>query len=273
MNPVITIARLELVAVARMKWIRLLTAAFALLAAAAAYSAGAATELSGADGFARTTMALIPVSLILVPLAAVILGVSGQSTDGGEPFLFGQPITRASVLIGRWIGEATALGGAIAFGYGAAAIVIATSAGSDGILSYAFFVAASIVLAMIFLSIAAAIAVATERRVTALGIGTFAWFLFVLLYDGMALSIAGWLTGRIGGRILFGSIFANPADLVRITMLRVAGTANVLGAAGEAWTRFLGGDAAANAASMVALLIWITVPLLLAAGILRTRDL
>ena len=51
------------------------------------------------------------------------------------------------------------------------------------------------VLATIFLSIAAAIAAATEKRVVALGVATFAWFFFVLLYDGAALSLAGWLTG------------------------------------------------------------------------------
>src|SRR5437899_6429163 len=42
-----TIARLELTAAARLKWIRLLMAALALLASAAAYSAGAANELNG----------------------------------------------------------------------------------------------------------------------------------------------------------------------------------------------------------------------------------
>src|SRR5262249_9091269 len=88
-----TIARLEFVAAARLKWIRLLTAAFALLAAAAAYSAGAASELSGADGFARTTMALVPVVLILAPLAAIVLGVSGQAAEPGtEPFPFPPPV-------------------------------------------------------------------------------------------------------------------------------------------------------------------------------------
>src|SRR4029078_658798 len=64
----LTIARLELTAVARLRWIRLLRASFALLAAGAAYSAGAAEEMSGAAGFARVTMALVPVVLILVPL-------------------------------------------------------------------------------------------------------------------------------------------------------------------------------------------------------------
>src|SRR5262245_57371304 len=110
----ITIARLEWTTAIRLMWIRLLTIAFALLAVAAAYSAGAANELSGADGFARTTMALIPVVLMLVPLAGLALGVSGQSAEqGSEPFLFSQPVDRSTILAGRWLGECAVLIGAI----------------------------------------------------------------------------------------------------------------------------------------------------------------
>src|SRR5262245_31945946 len=194
----LAIARLEFVGVARLNWIRLLTAAFALLTAAAAYSAGAAAELSGADGFERTTMALVPVVLILVPLAALVLGVSGQSTESGsEGFLFAQPLGRATILIGRWLGEAAALGCTIAAGFGLGALLVVFSSGGDGLLRFAMFVSATGALALIFLSIAAAIASAAETRVTALGIGTFVWFVFVLLYDGVVLSAAGWLTGSL----------------------------------------------------------------------------
>jgi Cu-processing system permease protein len=270
----LTIARLELTAAARLKWIRLLTAAFALLAGAAAYSAGAANEMSGSDGFARTTMALVPVVLILVPLAALILGVSGQTTEpGGEPFLFGQPVGRTTVLVGRWLGESAALAGAIAAGLGIGGGIVTLGSGSEGLLRFVFFVLASVALAAIFLSIAAAIAAATDTRVVALGIATFAWFFFVLLYDGAALSLAGWLTGALGGRVLFGSVFGNPADLIRVVTLSVAGTPNVLGAAGDAWIRFLGGTPTAAAAAIVALSLWTLAPLALGARLIGRRDL
>jgi Cu-processing system permease protein len=270
----LTIARLELQAATRLKWIRLLTVAFALLATAAAYAAGAAGELSGADGFERTTMTLVPVVLILVPLAALVLGITGQSAEaGGEPFLFAQPIRRSTVLLGRWIGEASALAGAIAAGFAAGGVLVAFSSGIDGLLRFAFFVVAAIVLGTIFLSIAAAIASATDKRVTALGIGTFVWFFFVLLYDAGALSLAGWITGSAGGRVLFGSVFLNPADLIRIAMLSVSGTPNVLGAAGDAWIRFLGGTAQASALSIAVLAAWTTAPLAIGVQLLRSRDL
>ena len=270
----LTVARLELLAAGRLKWMRLLTAAFALLAAAAAYSAGAANELSGVDGFARTTMALVPVVLILVPLSALILGVSGQAAEpGSEPFLFGQPIGRATVLIGRWIGESAALAGSLAVGLSIGGGLVVIGSGTEGLAQFAFFELASIVLAMIFLSIASAVAAATEKRVVALGVGIFVWFFFVLLYDGAMLSLAGWITGSLGGRVLFASVFGNPADLVRVVSLSVAGTPNVLGAAGDAWVRFLGGSTAATIVSIAALIAWVVVPLAAGIQLMRVRDL
>jgi Cu-processing system permease protein len=274
MTPLLTIARLELVAAARLKWIRVLSAAFALLAGAAAYSAGAANELSGADNFARTTMALVPVVLILVPLAALILGVSGQAAEtGGEPFLFGQPVGRASVLLGRWLGESVALAAAIGVGLGLGGGIVAFSSGTEGLPQFLLFIALSIVLAAIFLSIATVVAAATDKRVVALGTGVFVWFVFVLLYDGVALSFAGWMTGARGGRVLFGSVFGNPADLMRILTLLAAGTPNVLGAAGDAWIRFLGGTTTAIAAATAALAAWVIVPLGLGIHLFTSRDL
>jgi Cu-processing system permease protein len=274
MADLLTIARVEMTAAARLNWIRLVTAAFALLAGAAAYSSGAADDLSGADGFARTTVTLVPVVLILVPLAAVILAVSGQSNDPDvQPFLFAQPVSRIAVLVGRWLGEAVALGGAVAAGLSIGAIVIAFASGIHGIGGFALFGAASIALAVIFLSLGAAIAVAAERRVAALGAAVFVWFLFVLLYDGAMLSVAGHLTSRIGGRVLLASTFGNPADLVRIVTLSWAGTPNVLGAAGDAWLRFLGGSAMAGAVAVAALAAWALAPLGVAARLLSARDL
>jgi Cu-processing system permease protein len=274
MRAILILARLEFVSAARLRWIRWLAAAFGLLSIAGAYAAGAAGELSSPDGFSRTTMALVPVVLVLVPLAALVLGISGQAAEPGtEPYLLAQPVARSTVLIGRWLGEATALAGAIGAGFGAGAGVVAFNAGLDGIAGYVWFVAAAIVLALIFLSIAAAIAAAVEKRSAALGIGTFAWFFFVLLYDGVALSLASWLTGSTGGRVLFGSVFGNPADLVRVVTLSVAGAPNVLGAAGDAWVRFLGGSMRAAVLAAAGLAAWTAAPLAAAVQLMNRRDL
>ncbi len=158
-------------------------------------------------------------------------------------------------------------------GFGLAGLVIATQAGTEGALRYPIFVGFALLLALIFLSLSAFISVLCQRKTKAFGIALFVWFFFVLLYDGAMLSLAGWITGSLGGRVLFGSVFGNPADLIRVVTLSVAGTPNVLGAAGDAWVRFLGGSTAATLAAIAALTAWVAVPLAAGIQLIRARDL
>ena len=60
MNAVCVIARLEFSTATRQRWIRIFAVAFAMLSLGLAYSVGAAREAGGAEGFARTTVALVP---------------------------------------------------------------------------------------------------------------------------------------------------------------------------------------------------------------------
>jgi Cu-processing system permease protein len=268
------VARLEFTAATRLRWVRMLAIAFGVLAAACAHASGAAADIRGADGFARTTLAMVPIVLLLAPLSALLLGTLGQSADAeGDQFLFSQPLSRATVVWGRWLGDAVVMATAIGLGLGSGALYISWFAGPAGLGGFMLFTVAAVALAVVFLSLAAAIAAGTTRRGTALAAAAFTWLAFVLLYDGVALSLAVWLTGPSGGRALFASVFGNPVDLVRVLMLTHAGTPDVLGAAGDAWNRFLGGSAWATAAGVSALALWTAIPLGVAAVLIRRRDL
>ncbi|HMF08264.1 MAG TPA: ABC transporter permease [Thermoanaerobaculia bacterium] len=274
MSAVAVIARLEFSAATRQRWVRLFVLTFALLSVVIASSAGAAEELSGPEGFSRTSVSLVPLALLLVPLAALLLGVTGNAGEAGnEAYLFAQPVTRGEVILGKWVGQLAALSAAVALGLGAGGVFLAASAGLAGIERFLFVIVTSVVLGAVFLSLAAAITSAIPRRGTALGLASFVWFLFVLLYDGVALGVAGWSPGRTGARVLFVSVFGNPADLARVLTLQLAGSPHVLGAAGEAWNRFLGGATPALVLASVALLAWAALPLAAAQRCLRRRDL
>jgi Cu-processing system permease protein len=268
------VARAEFRAAARLKWIRWFAAAFALLVAGAAWAAGAMSEISGAESFARTTVALVPLTLVLVPLTALLLGVTGQSGEAGtEAFFFAQPATRFEIVLGKWAGQAAALSTAIGLGFAAGGLVVVGSAGAAGLPRFLFFVAVVAFLGVVFLAIAAAIAAAVSRRATAMGVAAFAWFFFVLLEDSAALALAGAFTGRLGVRALFLSVFGNPAAIARILALSVAGTPRVLGAAGDAWALFLGGLIPAALAAASGLIAWSVGPLALARVLIVRRDL
>ena len=269
-----TIAAAEFSAAGRLRWIRWFAAAFGLLVVGAAWAAGAISEISGAESFARTTVALVPLTLVLVPLTALLLGVTGQSGEAGtEAFLFAQPVTRFEVVAGKWAGQTAALSAAIGLGFGAGGLAVAGNAGAAGLPRFLFFAVVSAVLGGVFLAIAAAIASAVSRRATAVGVAAFAWFFFVLLEDSAALALAGTLVGRTGARILFLSVLANPAAIARVLTLSIAGTPHVLGAAGDAWAFFLGGPGAAAAIAGGALLLWGAAALAGAAAAIGRRDL
>jgi Cu-processing system permease protein len=268
------VGRLEFITVARLRWIRLFGVAFALLAVGSGWSAASARELVGVDGFARTTVAMVPLVLLLVPLVAVLVGVAGQAMEpGSDDFLFTQPLTRGEVMLGRWLGEAGAIGCALAAGFSAGAVVVAAGAGMADLSKFAIFAAATFALALAFLSLATLIAALSERRMMGLAAGAFVWFFFVLLFDALALAGAVALTGRAGARLLMASVFANPADLMRVLTLSLAGTPHLLGAAGDSWHRFLGGPATAAMLACLGLSAWIVAPLVAARWALGRRDL
>jgi Cu-processing system permease protein len=273
-SAIAVIARLEFRAAVRLKWTRFFSAAFALLAVGVAYSSGALGEMGGADGFARTTVALVPLTIVLVPLSALLLGVSGQTGEpGAEAFFFAQPVTRFEVLFGKWLGQAAALATAVAAGFGAGGLFLAASVGTGGLPRFLLFVLVAVILAAVFLAIAALISAGVARRATAMGVAAFAWFVFVLLEDAIALSAAGWLNGRTGARALFLSVFGNPAGLARVLMLSLSGTPHVLGAAGDAWNIFLGGAVAAAGAAFGALAVWVALSFGLSRWFIARRDL
>ncbi|MBI2834342.1 MAG: ABC transporter permease subunit [Acidobacteria bacterium] len=274
MSAIRTIAEVELLTIARRRWTRLFTLAFGLIVAAVAYASGSIHELGGVDGFERTTVALVPLVLVFVPMVALLIGITGHAAEpGSEAYLFSQPVTRSEIVIGKCIGEVAAVGGAITLGLAAGAALLVGGAGPEGVPKFLVLVVATNLLAAVFVSIGALVAAAVPGRVTALGAGVFVWFCAVLLYDGLLLALAQWLTGRSGARVLFVSVFGNPTDLVRVLTLSVSGTPYVLGAAGESWQRFLGGSERAILLSIVTLLAWTVLPLEAARRMMARRDL
>lgn len=271
-SPLITIARMEFMATERLWWIRLLTTAYAVMTVAMAYASGVIGETDPGEAFARLTVAVLPLALTLVPLAALLIGVTAAATDDATGFLLSQPVSRFQHLVGRWVGHATALSLSIAAGFGAGATIVALVSGARDAARFGVLVAACLIAALAFLSIATLIITAVSRRSAAMGVAAFVWFCAVILYDAAMLSIAVSASGVIGARILFVSVFANVVDLVRVLTLLLAGTPHVLGAAGESWLRALGTPAAASALSAFALSAWIFVPLAIALRIHTSRD-
>lgn len=275
-SPLLLVARQELLLAARSRWVQIFAAIFALLALGVA---GSGYILSGGHGFqdfARTSASLVELVALVVPLAALLMGVLALAPERGtSELLFAQPIARRTVLLGKLLGLFAALSAAQSVGFGAAGLVIFSQAGDSGGGGYALLVLGSILLTAAFLAVAALLAAGAvgRKRVRALAVAIVVWFVAVVLFDVAALGTASLLPSGTASRLLVVSVIVNPVGAVRTgALLAIEGTA-AFGAASLAFLRFTRGEAGAAAALAGSMALWIVVPVLLAARRLGRVDL
>jgi Cu-processing system permease protein len=275
-SPLLLVARQELLLAARSRWVQIFAAVFGLLALGVA---GSGYILSGGHGFqdfARTSASLVELVALVVPLAALLMGVLALAPERGtSELLYAQPIARRTVLLGKLLGLFVALSAAQSVGFGAAGLVIFSQAGESGGGGYALLVLGSVLLTAAFLAVAALLAAGAvgRKRVRALAVAIVVWFVAVVLFDVAALGTASLLPSGTASRLLVVSVIVNPVGAVRTgSLLAIEGTA-AFGAASLAFLRFTRGEAGAAAALVASVALWIVVPAVLAVRRLGRVDL
>jgi Cu-processing system permease protein len=268
-------ARQELTLAVRSRWTQIFAAVFAALSLAVAFSGYILSGGGGFQDFARTAASLVQLVLLLVPLTSLVIGVLALSPDrGAAELLFSQPVSRRTVLLGRLLGLFAALAAAQAVGLGAAGIVIFSRSGQLGAGAYGLLFAASLALTAIFLGVAAAIAAgAVGRRARSLALALIVWFSAVVLFDVAALGAATLLRSGNASKLLIAATLVNPVDAVRTgTLLAIEGS-TAFGAASLALLRATHGAAGTQALVALSVLLWIALPVALAAWRLSKADL
>jgi Cu-processing system permease protein len=270
------VASQELLLAVRSRWTQVFAAVFAVLALGVS---GSGYILSGGRGFqdfARTSASLVQLVVLVVPLAALIMGVLSLAPERGTAeLLFAQPISRREILVGKLLGLFAALAVAEFVGFGLAGLVVFSSSGEEGGAGYALLVLGALLLTAAFLAIAALIAAGAvgRKRVRALAVALVVWFVAVILLDLAALGVASFLPSTAASRLLIVSVIANPAGAVRTgALLGIEGTA-AFGSASLALLRFTGGPARAAVLLGLSMLAWVVLPTAAAARRLSRVDL
>lgn len=276
MKLVLLFARQELVLAARSRWTQSFAATFAGLALAVAGAGYVMSGGSGVQDFARTTVSLVQLVLLLVPMTALLLGVQTLAPErGSAELIYAQPVARRTVLAGTLLGLFVALVAAQAIGFGLSGIVIFLRAGDYGLGTFGLLFAASAVLTAICLGLAAAIAAGatSRRRARALAAALILWFALVILYDVAALGVASMLPSGSASRLLIAAALANPIDAIRTgTLLAIEGP-SAFGPASAALLRFSGGPVQASALIVLSLLFWLAAPTAVGIWRLERADL
>jgi Cu-processing system permease protein len=160
-------------------------------------------------------------SVYLVPLIALLLSfdaIAGEVDRGTLPLMLATPISRLSVLSGKFIGHLAVIAIAIMFGFGAVGAALAAGSGEvAGLVHLVRLIITSIALGAVFLGVGyfASIVARTSGLAAAIAVGI--WLVSVVLYD---LALLGALVSDAGGyfstAIFPWLLVANPADAFRL---------------------------------------------------------
>jgi Cu-processing system permease protein len=269
-----TIGRQELVINIRNRWTLVFAGVFGVLVLAISYFGLVTGGSVGFQGFARTSASLLNMVLYIVPLVALVMGtLSFTSETSASELLFSQPVTRGEILLGKFLGLFASIFTATLIGFGLAGIIIAVRAGTEGAWRYPAFVLFSLLLALIFLSLSAFISTICRRKSKAFGVALFAWFFFVLFYDLLVIGGTFLFKERTANSLIFGSLFGNPVDMVRVASLMTLNGKDIFGAGGAALLRFLGGETLSLVILIIALSLWVVAPLIAAQRLLKHQDI
>lgn len=249
----------------RNRWAFALTGLFALVGVLLVGFGGSTVGPSDPDAFVAS---LVVLSTYLLPLAALAFGydaVVGPAENGWLDVVFALPIPRSRVVAGTYLGRATTLAGATLVGFGIAGVALVARVGSVGVGAYGVFVLAAVGVGCAFLAVSVLISTVVTEKTRALGLALLAWVWFVLAHDLVALGIIS--AFDLPEIALSAMVLANPADVFRVLVLSQletasAGLASVLAAANLS-----------TAVLTAGLLAWIVGPMLIAAQIVRWKDM
>lgn len=218
-HPIVVIAGKEFRERLRSRWVLAVAAVLAVFALAIAWFGAAQQGAVGFRGAGVTIASLVSLVIYLVPLIALLLGydaIVGERERGSLDLLLALPLSRAELLLGKFLGLGVALAATIIAGFGLAGLVLGRQFGGAGLMAYSGFVLSTLLLGLAFLSLALLISTLAASRVVAGGLAIALWFLFVLVYDLLLLGLLVATEGGFLGAAFPLLLLLNPADVFRL---------------------------------------------------------
>jgi Cu-processing system permease protein len=214
---------------------------------------------------------LLNLVLLTVPLVSAVFGT--LYLYGAREFvelLLAQPVGRRPLFAGLYAGLVLPLAGAFLLGTGIPFVAHAgPGALVQGVAPFLFL--AGVLLTLVFGALAFVVAIRFEDRAKGLGAALLAWLATALVYDGLVLLATALFGDWPLERPLLVLMALNPVDLGRVLVLLKMDSAAMLGYTGAVFRRTLGGPWG-TAAALVALLLWVILPMAVAWRGFRKKD-
>lgn len=226
----LAVAAIELRLGTRNRWLLLSAIVLTGFALVLGFVGAAPTGTVKVDPLTVSVANLATLTVYLVPLMALLLAfdaIAGEVERGTIQLVLASPISRTSLIAGKFLGHLIVLGAAVTIGYGLAGAAVYLFAGGtvEGLFSLARLIVSAIGLGAAFLAIGYVASALTRQSGTAAACAVGIWLVAVVLYD---LALFGALVADADGlfsRVVFPWLLLfNPADAFRLYNLALLET-------------------------------------------------
>lgn len=274
MRALLALAGWELRGAVRSRWVLGTAIAFSVIALAVTLLGLRSLRELGLSGVGPASAGLVNLGVLLPPLMGLLLGagsLAGARERGLLAMMAAEPVSRATIVVGMFLGLVAALWATVLVGFGAAALVLAGVAKVSDLAPFGVLAGVTLVVGTASLAVGVAISSFASGRTQAVAMSVAVWFVFAL---GMDLALAGLgVTVGLGPVGLLVGILFNPLETARILALLGAGhTGMVLGPFGSYLVDTFG-SAGAALVLLSSLAAWTAFPLAAARVVLGRRSL
>jgi Cu-processing system permease protein len=210
--------------------------------------------------FTKSLVSLLNVILLLVPLISTVFGTmyfynSREFTE----LLLAQPLRRTHIFLGQYLGLTVSLVLSFCLGLGGAFVLYAGS--WEEVKHLGMLLLCGTLLTAIFTALAFLVSVSFDDKIKGFGLAVLVWLFAAVIYDGLFLAFLIIFDDYPLEKASIGATLLNPIDLSRILILLRLETAALLGYTGAVFDKFFG-TMQGTLLSLLALLLWVALPLL-----------
>lgn len=219
------------------------------------------------DDPSKALLSLVQVVMALVPLIALVFTiVYSYDTLEFTQLLAVQPIARRSILAGQLLALAVAL--LIAQGFGLGLPLLANEPSKAALM----LSLSGSGLVLVFTALGVLIALMQREKARGVGVGLSIWFLFVLVYDALLMSLMFALNDYPIEPFVVPLAALNPIDMGRILVMLQVDLAAMMGYSGAVYRSFFGSAGGISVAFGV-MMLWVVIPTLFSFRTFQRKDL
>ena len=215
----------------------------------------------------KAILSLLNIILIVVPLISMIFTtIHYYNSYEFIELMLSQPMSRRKILLSEYGGVSLSLLGSFLIGVGVPVLFYSPDSVGFSLL----FTGAS--LTLVFTSLAFLTSVIARDKARGIGFSLLLWFYFALIYDGLILLILFNFSDYPLEKATLVLSALSPIDLGRISIMLKMDVSALMGYTGALYKDFFG-SSTGTLFTVGIMVFWMVIPLWLALGVFKKKDL